>query len=70
MQITTAAGRITGGASGPGTARPLRREAVMNPRVLPHRPGRPEDFARPVAGFLGNTVLNGEAARLDATTRP
>ncbi|MEV0067498.1 MULTISPECIES: SDR family NAD(P)-dependent oxidoreductase [unclassified Amycolatopsis] len=46
-----------------------RRAALMDLHVFPKRLGRPEDFARLVASFMENELLNGEVVRLDAATR-
>ncbi|WP_326837029.1 SDR family NAD(P)-dependent oxidoreductase [Amycolatopsis rhabdoformis] len=46
-----------------------RRAALMDLHVFPKRLGRPEDFAKLVASFMENELLNGEVVRLDAATR-
>ncbi|QRP43098.1 SDR family NAD(P)-dependent oxidoreductase [Amycolatopsis sp. FDAARGOS 1241] len=46
-----------------------RRAALMDLHVFPKRLGRPDDFARLVASFMENELLNGEVVRLDAATR-
>jgi 3-hydroxyacyl-CoA dehydrogenase/3-hydroxy-2-methylbutyryl-CoA dehydrogenase len=46
-----------------------RRAALTDLHVFPKRLGLPEDFAKLVASFMENTLLNGEVVRLDAATR-
>ncbi|TDV56221.1 SDR family NAD(P)-dependent oxidoreductase [Actinophytocola oryzae] len=46
-----------------------RRAALVDLNVFPKRLGTPDDFAKLVRGFMENTMLNGDVARLDAATR-
>lgn len=45
------------------------QETLAASSPLPQRLGKPEAFAHPVAGIIGNPPLNGEVTRLDGALR-